>query len=151
MEHIRENKLFGQDTIIKIPLFKAPAYVTNRFFTTPCLNYWSMEKWNNEYETYMSRFQKRWSPYGYVIDHLHRVRPGPSTLTVDYGSLFEILISADRTLLELNKWIFEDINYPKFLKRVDSTDSGKTVESEGNFISYSTYPRVGNTFLRKYL
>ena len=56
IDHIRENKLFGEGVAVSNSSCKGPAYVTNRFFTTPCLNYWSMDKWNDEYETYLSRF-----------------------------------------------------------------------------------------------
>ena len=155
-KYILENKLmedfFSENEPRIIFRLKSPAFATDRFYTTKCLNYWSLEKWNYDYKTYMERFHERWAvPYGYTQDHLKRVRPGSTTLTVDFGELFDTLASDDASLLEKNKWMFNDLNYPKFLKRKGYTVSGKTVENTGNLVSYSTYPRVGNSFLRKYL
>jgi len=76
------------------------------------------------------------------------VRPGPGTKTVDFGWLWDILNSDDESLLHANSWIFEDcVQNPKFLSKIADT----TVESTGNQIAYLSYPRSGNSFLRKYL
>ena len=51
--------------------------------------------------TFTEMFQKRWAqPYGYVLDDLKRVRPGPESVTVDFGELVDTLLSSDPALLE---------------------------------------------------
>jgi len=47
--------------------------------------------------------------------------------------------------------MFDDLQFPKYLKMKGLTNSGRTVESTGNMVAYATYPRCGNSFLRKYL
>lgn len=152
MQYIFENKLFGEGVLPGVLSHKGPGYASNRFYATPCLMYWSTERWNDEYKTYQERFQERYGDtYGYQLDRLNRVRPGPETQTVDYGQLIDILCSNDPSLLSENEALFTDLNHAKFLKKKADSTSGRTVSTEGNCISYSTFPRVGNTFLRKYL
>ena len=38
------------------PFVKAAIYWTDKVFMTPCLNYVSMEKWNDDYQTFTERF-----------------------------------------------------------------------------------------------
>ena len=80
--------------------------------------------------THKERFEWKWGkPFGYVLDELNRVRPGPTTHTVDYGELIDILCSSDASLLQQNSWIFSDLKYPKFLKKENESTSGKTVQN----------------------
>jgi len=60
------------------------------------------------------------------------------------------LKSSDASLLESNRWIFEDLKDSKYLT-VNNPKSGRTVHTEGEVVSYCSYPRCGNSFLRKYL
>jgi hypothetical protein len=73
-----------------------------------------------------------------------RAKPG-SNKVIDFGLLWDVLKSDDKSLLEDNKWIFE--GNCKYL----NPNSERNVENTGNAVSYSTYPRCGNSFLRKYL
>ena len=52
--------------------------------------------------------------------------------------------------MESVAWVFQDQDDSKYLNVADPP-SGKTVESTGNMVGYASYPRSGNTFLRKYL
>jgi hypothetical protein len=58
---------------------------------------------------------------------------------VNFKDYLELLKSKDLSLLESNRWIFEGAS--KFL------DESEPVR---NRICYSSHPRSGNTFLRKY-
>jgi hypothetical protein len=58
---------------------------------------------------------------------------------VNFKDYLNLLKSKDLSLLEHNRWIFE--GSPKFL------DGSVPVN---NKICYSSHPRSGNTFLRKY-
>jgi hypothetical protein len=60
----------------------------------------------------------------------------------------DVLRSSDASLLEEHAWMFE--GECKFLNMTDPA-SGKTVENTGNIVSYCSFPRCGNSFLRKYL
>ena len=60
--------------------------------------------------------------------------------------MYDILLSEDENLLESNKWMFDDLQNSKFLQK----DSKRTVGSTGNIVCYSSFPRSGNSFLRKY-
>ena len=46
-----------------------------------------------------------------------------------------------------NRWMFEDLKDAKYL----NSKSDVTVETMGEVVSYLSYPRCGNSFLRKYL
>ena len=65
----------------------------------------------------------------------------PSTRTLNFSKLIEILKSKDENLLKENAWMFD--GEFRFL------DGGKI--PEGQKIAFNTWPRSGNTFLRRYL
>ena len=75
---------------------------TGKVYSTIDTSYFSHEKWNDEFMTCDEMFDKRWKQYGYILDNLKRLRPGPTTPTVDFGELFETLRSSDESLLEKN-------------------------------------------------
>ena len=129
------------------PHFKAAIYLKNKLYMTLDMAYLSMTEGWKGFERHKERFANRYEKLGYVLDELDRVRPGPECRTVDFGELTSILLSDDPGLLEKNKWIFEDLSDAKFL----DVKAEKTVENTGNMVSYSSYPRMGNSFLRKYL
>ena len=112
--------------------------------------YVSMIKWNDDYETFTERYKKKYEAKGYYLDELKRVRPGPDVKTVDFGELWDAFTSTDEKLLEPLAWVFEDQKDSKYLNQVNPA-SGKTVEATGNMVAYCSYPRCGNSFLRKYL
>ena len=49
----------------------------------------------------------------------------------------------------MDTWIFDEKD-PKYFNTSNPL-SGQTVESTGNMVSYCSYSRCGNSFLRKYL
>jgi hypothetical protein len=82
----------------------------------------------------------------FVLDEMMRIRAKPgSKKVIDFGILWDVLRSDDKEMLEQNKWIFE--GNCKYLDPL----SERNVENTGNMVAYSTYPRCGNSFLRKYL
>ena len=85
-------------------------------------------------------------PYGYQLSKQYRIVPGPNTKTIDFELLMDVLKSKDPAELEKHARMF-DMKYPKFL----DTSAVRTPETEANMVSYSSYIRSGNSFLRKYL
>jgi len=69
------------------------------------------------------------------------IRPAESTKTIDINTLINILKSKDRSLYESNKWLFEGNS--RFL------EGGKSLGA--NKVAFASYPRSGNSFMRKYL
>lgn len=67
-----------------------------------------------------------------------RIRASKGTPVVNLDDLVAMLKSKDEGLYIKNKWIFE--NEFKFL-------DGKPIKS--NKIAFASFPRAGNTFLRK--
>lgn len=57
-----------------------------------------------------------------------------------------MLRSKDEQLLEDMSWVFEDSANDKYLSKT----AGKSVKEGGQSVSYSTFPRCGNSFFRKY-
>lgn len=110
--------------------------------------YYSSVKWNDDYGTFNGRL-KEWQDRGYQLDNLKRLR-AVTARKVDFDLLYRILSSSDEQMLKDHAWIFEDCQtYPKFLASADQSESGKSVTSTGNHVAYVTFPRVGNTFMRK--
>lgn len=93
--------------------------------------------------TFSERFNCRYP--GYILDSLMRVRPGPEVKTIQFKHLWDMLRSQDHTLIQ--QWMFSDIKDTRYLQK----DAEITVETMGQIVSYCSYPRCGNSFLRKYL
>lgn len=110
-------------------------------------SYLSTERWNDEYKTSSEVFDERFKPLGYTIDEKGRARATADAKTVEFTDLWDILISDDEQKLKDNEWIFSDIKNPIFLKR----GSAVNVETTGNHVGFLSFPRTGNSFLRKYL
>jgi hypothetical protein len=79
---------------------------------------------------------------GYTLDKNCRLMAEPGTKTVNINDLIAILKSKDESLLTKNAWMFEGELF-KFL------DGSKI--PEGNKIAFNTFPRSGNTLLRRCL
>ena len=109
-------------------------------------DYFSNERFNKSFMNYAERSAKMTETNGYIWDDLRRIRAGKNSKTVDFGKLWDILRSPDASLLEESKWMF-DIKDDKYL----DMNAERTVDSMHQKVSYSTLPRVGNSFLRKYL
>ena len=73
------------------------------------------------------------------------VVPGQGTKTIPFDFLWEILKSNDKSLLQENAWMFDGPD--KYL----DNKAKKTVKSMSQTVAYMSYPRCGNSFLRKYL
>lgn len=70
------------------------------------------------------------------------LRPKPNTPTVDFNYLKELLLSKDLTRSSELDWVAKDF---RFL-------NGKNVLNEsGDHVALMTFPRSGNSFLRRYL
>ena len=106
----------------------------------------STTKWNDDYYKYLEWFEERYQPLGYVIQG-EKVVPGESCQTVEWSDLWEILSSDDEQKLKDAAWIFDDVSVPKFLNE----KSAINVQTTGNRVGYLSFPRSGNSFLRKYL
>lgn len=110
-------------------------------------SYFSTTKYNDEYWKYDELFEARFKPLGYTVGDKERVRATESAKTVEFTELWDILTSSDEQKLKDNEWIFSDIKNPLFLKR----GSAVNVATTGNHVGFLSYPRSGNSFLRKYL
>ena len=106
-----------------------------------------MNKYNSQFLRFTERFQKNYSPSGYIVDDMKLIRAGPDTKTVDFGDLWDMFRSTDEALLKNHQWVFEDLKDDKFL----NANAERTVASMNQKVSYSTFPRSGNSFLRKLL
>jgi hypothetical protein len=78
------------------------------------------------------------------MDNMRRIRAGPTTETVNFGDLWDCLRSKDESLM--NGIFSDDFNQERFLKM----KGRKTPSSTNQRVSFSTYPRCGNSFFRKY-
>ena len=88
-------------------------------------------------ETYSERFRRLYA--GYELDNTMHIRAQAETPTVNLDHLLNMLRSKDESLYEREKWIFEQNGV--FL-------DGAQIKS--NKIGFCSFPRSGNTFLRKY-
>jgi len=70
-----------------------------------------------------------------------RIRAMPETPVVSLNMLQTVLKSKDESQWQAVKWIFENNNCPHFLDGA---------ENKSNKIAFCSFPRSGNTFLRKY-
>ena len=70
-----------------------------------------------------------------------RIRPNEGTRTINLEQLKTMLASSDESLLEEMQWVFED--------GVKYLDGGNVCSRPK--IAMASFPRSGNTFLRKYL
>ena len=105
----------------------------------------SLAKFNDDFMTYTERFDFKYHLNGgYYSDDLKRVRAGKDTKTVNFKHLMEVLKSSDESLLKDNEWMFEGDS--KFL----DMSAEDNVDSMHNIVSYCSYPRMGNSFLRMY-
>lgn len=90
------------------------------------------------FEKFSDRFRRLYP--GYILDrHMHIVAL-PSTPVINLRQLMTLLKSKDEVLWERSKWMF-DGNF-RYL-------DGQPNKSQK--IAFCSFPRSGNTFLRKYL
>ena len=103
---------------------------------------WTVNK-QEGYYSYSELFLMHFGP-SYGCDKMGRVYPKPGTRTVNYGNLMQILKSSDEALFTQNAWIW-DGDF-KFLD-----GSHRLLQDEGNHVWFTSYPRSGNSFLRRYV
>ena len=115
-------------------------YRENLFYANKQFTLWSatLEGPNKEdFENFSTRFA-RVCP-GYMLDREMLIRPKPNTIVINLKELVKVFRSKDETLWNESQWMFE--NEVKFL-------DGEANPS--NKIAFASFPRSGNTFLRKY-
>lgn len=76
-----------------------------------------------------------------MLDENLVVRAGPETLTINFNHLKELLLSKDLNRLSELDWIQQ-----QSLRFLDGT-----VDMKGNVVAMMSFPRSGNTFLRRFL
>ena len=87
---------------------------------------------------YSDRYVRRYSTYT-IVDHQY-LRANESTPTCNFDYLKELLLSKDFTRLDEYRAL---VKSEKFLdKKKDMT---------GNRVAFASFPRTGNSFLRKIL
>ena len=91
------------------------------------------------FEKFSEKFQRLY-PTGYMLDKSQHIVASPQTPTINLAQLTGLFISSDENLWERSKWMFD--GHFRFL-------DGQPIKS--NKIAFCSFPRSGNTFLRKYL
>ena len=115
-------------------------YREDTFYADKDFVYWSITLTDGNkdgFENFSTRFLRLYP--GYILDSTMRIRVGPTTRTVNLKQLIKLFNSNDEDLWRNNAWIFEEE-----LKFLD----GKIID--GNKVGFQSFPRSGNTFLRKY-
>lgn len=90
-------------------------------------------------EKFSERFVRLYP--GYVLDRKQRIRALPATPAINLKQLVALLKSKDEALWERSKWIYD-------------VEGGLFLDGEANpcnKVAFASFPRSGNTFLRKYL
>ena len=77
---------------------------------------------------------------GYTLDSEMRVRAGPNTKTNNLNELVDLFRSKDAQLWEQKKDLFD--GHMRFLDNA---------LNKSNKVAFASFPRSGNSFLRKYL
>lgn len=80
---------------------------------------------------------------GYIVDERMRVRPGPTTPVLNWNHMKDLLLSKDLSRVKELDWIAEKGGTFRFL---DSS-----VKMDGQKVSFVSYPRSGNSFLRRFI
>lgn len=128
-------------------LFVPTLWRNNKIYLDKSWIYVSSTKWNDDYYTYQEIFDLQYKPLGYYIDDRLRIRPGEKTQTIDFCEWWDILNSSDEQKLKDADWMFNDIENTKFFNK----NAEVNVESTGNAVGFLSFPRMGNSFLRKFL
>lgn len=104
---------------------------------------WRHEK-REGYFSYTDFIRKLYPNYT-VDEKTHLIMPDTSARSVDFNTLWKILRSTDRELMEgeENKWMFDG--------EVRFLDNKQNLDDLGQRVGMSSYMRSGNAFLRKTL
>lgn len=101
--------------------------------------YQHTEKNPTGFDVYSDRLARIYP--GYDIDHLMRMVPIKGTPVLNYDYIKNLLLSKDLSRLGELKWIDENGGTFRFLD--------KSVSLEGKKTSFTSFPRSGNSVLRK--
>ena len=78
---------------------------------------------------------------GYLVGHRLEIKAGPDTPTLNFDHLKELYLSKDLSRNSEFDWMAKESN--RFLDG--------TVDMKEHSVTFSSYPRAGNTFLRRYM
>ena len=127
-----------------LAVFIQNLYREDLFYADKEFTVWSMtgpetgDPAKKDFETYSQRFRRLFP--GYKLDSTMHIRPKTETPRINLNTLVALFKSRDAALWERSKWLFEAKN-GVFL-------DGEPIRS--NKIAFCSFPRSGNTFLRKY-
>ena len=93
----------------------------------------------SEYELFSDRFERMYA-HKFVLNERLAFRPGPDTPVLNFKYVKELLLSTDLSRNAELDWI-KDGSF-RFLDAEDMT---------GNQVAFSSYPRTGNSFMRRFL
>lgn len=133
--HYRNTAAMGWCNAFLQNLYREDLFYADKQFT-----YWttSLEGEDKEgFEKFSERFRRLYP--GYQLDKNMRVRARPETAVLNHDELMSIFRSKDAKLWKKSAWMFE--NEFKFLDGAPN---------DWNKIAFASFPRSGNTFLRKY-
>ena len=119
-------------------LYREDLLYSDKEFIVFSLNGPDGSKERAQFEKMSERFQRMYP--GYEFEPHGHIRALPSTPAINLKQLQALFLSKDETLWQRNRWIFEADGV--FL-------DGEPIRS--NKIAFCSFPRSGNTFLRKYL
>ena len=123
-------------------MFELECYIQNLyredfFFTNNNFSCWSTSNTDKEgFEVFSDRFIRAYP--GYCLDEVMRIRARPETRVLNMENLVSLFRSKDEALWNQNAWMFQ--NEFKFLDGAPN---------HWNKIALVSFPRSGNTFLRK--
>lgn len=116
-------------------------YLEDSFYADPDFGYISARGANYDgFMLFSERFQQIYASKGYVLDQEMRVRASKRAQTINLPQLLDVLGSKDEQKFIDNKWIFD--GHDRFLDREKPL---------GQKVSFVSFPRSGNSFMRKYL
>ena len=119
-------------------MYREDLYYADKAFLTWSLNGPDGSEERKTFETFSERFRRLYP--GYTLSKKMRIVALPETPVINLKQLVSIFKSKDAEVLERNKWMFD--GEFRFL-------DGEPNPS--NKVAFCSFPRSGNTFLRKYM
>ena len=100
------------------------------------------EKWSTQAHAGFKKFSEKFEEHfsGYMLDKNMHVVARPTTPVINLIQLTELLKSSDEELWQRAKWMFD-----RQFRFLDGQPN------PSNKIAFCSFPRSGNTFLRKYI
>jgi hypothetical protein len=133
--HYKGPLTMGMVNVSLQNLYREDLFYADKMFTAWTTNLDGPGK--ETMELFSDRFRRLYP--GYMLDSKMRIRAKPETPVLNIDDLLYVLRSKDAKLWRESAWMFE--NCDKYL-------DGKPNKS--NKIALASFPRSGNTFLRKY-